>query len=104
MRLTATNSGTAPLSALRISEPGSATPGALAGELTFDGFADGIQWPAGATEAGVVYRFADGSVSSPLTATTPDTLPAVPTGAGRPSSIWQSPLGQGPRAWVPVTA
>lgn len=83
VRLGATNSGTAPLRSLTVSEPGAATPSALAGELTFAGFANGVQWPHGATSATIVYHYADGTLSGPLMTTATDTVPAAPAGSPR---------------------
>ncbi|KAA9132386.1 DUF5979 domain-containing protein [Microbacterium caowuchunii] len=83
VRLGATNTGSAPLSTLTISEPGANTPGALSGELTFAGFTGEVRWPSGATDATVVYRYADGTASEPLSTSTADRLPGVPDGAPR---------------------
>ncbi|MCT9819016.1 DUF5979 domain-containing protein [Microbacterium sp. W1N] len=88
VRLTGTNTGTAPLETLTITEPGAGTPDTLAGDLEFVGIGDdgaggGIQWPADADGATITYQYEDGTDSGALTAAATDTLPAVPAGAPR---------------------
>ena len=82
----AVNSGTATLAELVISEPGAGTAGSLSGDLTFAGFGTvsggagaGIQWPAGATEATIVYHYDDNTSSAPLATSVSGTIPASPS-------------------------
>ncbi|MGO1975484.1 MAG: hypothetical protein ACTH2Q_21195, partial [Propionibacteriaceae bacterium] len=76
--LGATNTSTQTLDSLSITEPGG-EPNLFENGLTFDGWADGVQWPAGATEVQVSYTLADGSTVA-ATSTEPGTLPEPPAG------------------------
>lgn len=76
--LGATNTSDMALESLAITEPGG-EPNLFENGLTFDGWANGIQWPAGATEAQISYTLADGS-NVELTATEAGTLPEPPAG------------------------
>lgn len=109
--LGALNSGTATLSELVISEPGAATPGSLSADLTFarfgtvDGGAGaGIQWPAGATRATIVYHYDGGTSSAPLSTTVAGTIPASSSSLrviGFDITFTGSPIAAGSEAKVP---
>lgn len=54
----ATNASAIPLDSLTVTEPSS---GSFPAEYTFQGFTAPVDYPAGATSASVIYRFADGT-------------------------------------------
>ncbi|QTX05854.1 DUF5979 domain-containing protein [Agromyces archimandritae] len=66
--------GYRPVAELVIDEPSPGQPDLAAQGLDFDGFTDGVLWPAGATGASIEYRYAGGG-SETLTADETDTLP-----------------------------
>lgn len=111
VNLGAVNSGTATLSELTISEPGAGTPGSLSGDLTFAGFGtiaggagSGIQWPAGATEATIVYHYDGGTSSAPLSTTDAGTIPDSPSAlrvVGFDITFAGSPIAAGAEAKTP---
>ncbi|QDP96805.1 DUF11 domain-containing protein [Microlunatus elymi] len=72
----ATNTSNRTLDSLTITEPVDGTNNIFTTDpvLTFDGWGDGVQWPAGATKATVTYTYADGTTSTDST-TTANTLP-----------------------------
>lgn len=93
--LTATNTGTTPLSSLTINEPENpadltpANPFAPAhpGDgLLLSGIANSVTWPAGATGATITYYYADGSTSGPLATAMPDTVADNPRTPFDPAS------------------
>src|SRR5690606_653259 len=69
----ATNTSDRTLETLTITEPG-ADPNMFTDGLTFDGWGDGVQWPAGATSASVTFDYAD-DTSETLDTDEVDTLP-----------------------------
>ncbi|HEY9291361.1 MAG TPA: hypothetical protein VIP98_08805, partial [Microlunatus sp.] len=71
----ATNTSDRTLDTLTISEPGTDSDDNIFTDgLTFSGWGDGVQWPAGATGASVTYTYADGT-SETIDADAQDTLP-----------------------------
>ncbi|MFC4139174.1 MULTISPECIES: DUF5979 domain-containing protein [unclassified Microbacterium] len=64
---------------LTITEPTAGTPTFTEQGLSFDGFADGIEWPVAATSAEITYTYSDCDDSTAST-TTKNTLPAAEDG------------------------
>ncbi|UJP11221.1 DUF5979 domain-containing protein [Microbacterium sp. KUDC0406] len=64
---------------LTITEPTAGTPTFTEQGLSFDGFADGVEWPVAATSAEITYTYSDCPDSTSST-TTQNTLPAAEDG------------------------
>ncbi|MFE6994981.1 DUF5979 domain-containing protein [Microbacterium sp. NPDC057659] len=64
---------------LTITEPSAGTPTFTEQGLSFDGFADGVEWPVAATSAEITYTYSDCPDSTAST-TTKNTLPAAESG------------------------
>ncbi|NHB85641.1 hypothetical protein G7085_16390 [Tessaracoccus sp. HDW20] len=84
--LTATNTSTRVLESLTIREPGTGTA-PLGTTLTYGGWANGAQWPNGATALRVTYLVEVDGVTSEVTieSSTPGRMPAVPRAASSAS-------------------
>ncbi|MDO7882814.1 DUF5979 domain-containing protein [Salinibacterium soli] len=107
--LGASNGGRFDLESMAITEPATDTPDLIEQGLSFGGWvSDDIEWPVGATEASVAYRYeGQEDFAAAVSTTTRDTLPAPDAEAGRVAAFIVTFTGLMPQyqyAVVPYTA